>query len=160
MGQKINGVWIRDQQVKWLESREHRSFNAYLGDKFQRKLNRLQSKYLEPILNFRYLVSKSKREGLSYLTRHQIDIFEQFNELIDFKMVEEREELLRLEKIEDGEPDYEGDWEVNRQNNFIMNSRHEAGDGDESNRYRFMIKQLKEEHERAEQEKAEQEAGN
>lgn len=62
--------------------------------------------------------------------------------------------------IEDGEPDYEGDWEVNRQNNFIRNSKQDGAEGDESNRYRHMIKQLREEHERAEQEKADKEAGN
>jgi hypothetical protein len=108
-------------------------------------MNRLELKYLEPILNFRYLQTKSKREGIKYIENMKIDIFDEFQDLIRFKMIQEYEKEVNQTKLQDGEHDYDGDWEVNRQNFFISQSRIELPKYEEfRNKYRKMLLDVKE----------------
>lgn len=65
-------------------------------------------------------------------------------------MIEQQQKENFNQLLEDGEHNYDGDWEVNRQNYYISQSRIDLPSNEEfRNKYRGMLTKVKEEHERS-----------
>jgi hypothetical protein len=158
MGKTRTGIWLRDQQIRWLGNQK-RNILGKMVNIPPREMERLQLKYLESILNFRYLQSKSQMEGVKFLEKMKaknVDIFDQFQELLMFKIQEERDKIEDRDKLEDGEVDYDGDWEIMRQDQQLSESRIELFESEQAvqdarNKYRDVLRKLKEDQNKGKQ---------